>query len=174
MTLHDSLWWLLGWVIFPLWLVAGFADWICHRRSRIERTSGPRESRLHLLMFAQIALPLLLALYFEISGLVLLVMVLALLAHLATSWWDTALSQPVRYISPTEQQVHGFMDLLPWFAFALIAILHTDAWDAWGLHRREQPMSPPRWAVLAGLAGAGAMIVEEYVRGRRGKSGGVR
>src|SRR5205085_3562451 len=47
--------------ILPLWLAAGFADYLCHRASRIEITSGYKESLIHLLMFSEVAVPLLAA-----------------------------------------------------------------------------------------------------------------
>ncbi len=36
----------------PLWLGAGLADWYLHRRTRIEETSGSRESAIHTLLAA--------------------------------------------------------------------------------------------------------------------------
>jgi hypothetical protein len=54
--------------VLPLWLAAGLADYLCHRASHIEKTSGYKESLLHLLMFAEIAVPLLAALFFEINA----------------------------------------------------------------------------------------------------------
>jgi len=47
--------------VLPLWLAAGFADYLCHRASHIEATSGPKESALHLLQFAEMAIPTLAA-----------------------------------------------------------------------------------------------------------------
>src|SRR5690606_36994995 len=51
--------------LLPLWLLAGFADWLCHRRARISLNAGPKESLLHLLMLLEVSVPLLLALFFE-------------------------------------------------------------------------------------------------------------
>jgi hypothetical protein len=33
---------ILMYFILPVWLVAGFADWLCHRASHIETTTGRR------------------------------------------------------------------------------------------------------------------------------------
>jgi hypothetical protein len=33
--------------MLPLWGIAGFIDWCCHRATRIERTSGLKESLVH-------------------------------------------------------------------------------------------------------------------------------
>ena len=35
---------LLMYFVLPLWLAAGFADYLCHRAVHIEKTSGWRES----------------------------------------------------------------------------------------------------------------------------------
>lgn len=48
MSLDSLLVSLLAWGVFPLWLAAGGANWLCHRDSRIEETSGTRESWLHV------------------------------------------------------------------------------------------------------------------------------
>ena len=64
----------LMYFVLPLWLVAGFADYLCHRASNIATTSGPKESMLHLLQFAEMAVGVLAALLLEINALVLLIM----------------------------------------------------------------------------------------------------
>lgn len=40
----------LQYFIIPLWTAAGIADWFCHRASKIERTTGLKETALHLMM----------------------------------------------------------------------------------------------------------------------------
>jgi hypothetical protein len=50
----------LMYFVLPLWLVAGFADYLCHRAANIEGTSGVKETLLHLLQFAEMAVPTLL------------------------------------------------------------------------------------------------------------------
>ena len=54
----------LLYVIVPLWLLAGFTDYVLHKRTRIEHTAGTRESLLHLLQLGEIGLPVLLGLLF--------------------------------------------------------------------------------------------------------------
>ena len=43
--------------IVPVWPLAGFGDWLCHRGSHIETATSAKESLLHLLMFAELAVP---------------------------------------------------------------------------------------------------------------------
>src|SRR6187455_1671073 len=63
MPTDDILRTLLMYFVLPAWLAAGFADYLCHRAAHIERTSGWKESVLHLLQFAEMALPILAALF---------------------------------------------------------------------------------------------------------------
>lgn len=151
----------------PLWLLAGFGDWLCHRRSRVEHTSGPRESALHVLLYLLIAVPIVPALYLEINATLLTFMVACVLAHMAVSFWDTSFAQPRRHISPLEQQVHSYLEMLPLFAVALAIVLHWDAVlnPAWEWSRRVQPLTEAwTWGILFALIAGLAMIVEELVR----------
>jgi hypothetical protein len=45
----------LMYFVLPLWLAAGFADYLCHRAAHIKTTSGAKESLLHLLQFGEMA-----------------------------------------------------------------------------------------------------------------------
>jgi hypothetical protein len=69
----------------PLWLLAGLGDWLCHRRSQIQHTTGARESALHLLLYLLIALPIVLALFLAIDAMLLVFMAACVLAHMAVS-----------------------------------------------------------------------------------------
>lgn len=74
----------------PLWLGAGLADWYLHRRTRIEDTSGPRESAIHSLMFAETGVPVLLGLFCEANAGVLATAAGAVGVHSATAYSDQA------------------------------------------------------------------------------------
>jgi hypothetical protein len=170
MNLREILWQLLAWGILPAWLAAGAADWLCHRRAHIADTSGPRESLLHLLLYAEIVLPVMLALWFDISAGLLAVMAAGVVAHLFTSWWDTAYAQPRRRIAPIEQQVHSWLEMLPLFALLIVAVLHADqfARPDWSLDLREPAMPAASRNFILGVLAAGLVpIVEELLRGLR-------
>jgi hypothetical protein len=66
----------LMYFVLPVWLAAGFADYLCHRASSIATTSGAKESILHLLQFAEMGVAVLAALFLEINALVLLIMLI--------------------------------------------------------------------------------------------------
>src|SRR5256885_8504087 len=84
--------------VLPLWLAAGFADYLCHRASRIETTSGYKESLIHLLMFSEVAVPLLAAIFFEINALVIALMIAGFVAHQLTALWDVTFANDRRYV----------------------------------------------------------------------------
>lgn len=170
MNLRELLWQLLLWGALPAWMAAGAADWLCHRRTRIERTSGPKESALHLLLYAQITLPVMLALFLEITAAMLLIMAAGVAAHMLTSWWDTSFSQPRRYIAPIEQLVHSWLEMVPMFALIVVAVLHVDELrePRWLLLARGADLAPAvRASVLAALLLGVLPILEEWSRGFR-------
>ncbi|OBR46151.1 diguanylate cyclase [Paraburkholderia tropica] len=111
--------------VLPTWIAAGFADWACHRATRIERTTGSRESLLHLAMLVEVGIPLLAALFLEVNALVFALMVFAFIAHEATALWDVSLAtHSTRPVSAFEQHVHSFLELLPLFAILCLVALH--------------------------------------------------
>ena len=122
--LADLLWWLLGAVVLPFWLLSGLVDYICHARTDIAHTSGVRESQLHLLQTVEIGVPLLAFLFCSVDALVLVLMFAGVVAHTASSWSDLRYADGRRRITPFEQYVHSFLNVLPWIAFALVVVLH--------------------------------------------------
>jgi len=124
--LAQLLWWLLGAFVLPLWLVSGLADYVCHARTNIAHTSGMHESLLHLLQTVEIGLPLLGFLFFSVNALLLALMCAGVVAHAASSWRDLHYAAGLRRITPFEQYVHSFLNVLPWVALALVMVLHWD------------------------------------------------
>jgi hypothetical protein len=114
----------LMYFILPLWLVAGFADYLCHRATHIETTSGAKESLLHLLQFAEMGVPILAAMFLEINALIILVMIICFLLHEATALWDVSYASGLREITPIEQHVHSFLEMLPLMGLAFVVVLH--------------------------------------------------
>lgn len=68
---YDPIVVILMYFLLPVWFAAGFADWLCHRATHIETTTGAKESLIHLLMFAEAGVPLLAAIFLEINALVI-------------------------------------------------------------------------------------------------------
>src|SRR5919197_2224861 len=114
----------LMYFVLPVWLAAGFADYLCHRAASIETTSGWKESLLHLLQFAEMGIPTLAAIFLEINALVILIMIACLLAHEATAIWDVSYAYRNREITPTEQHVHAFLEMLPLMGLLIVVTVH--------------------------------------------------
>jgi len=115
---------ILMYFILPLWLLAGMADWLCHRASHIATTTGAKESLIHILMFAEVGLPLLAALFLKIDALIFAAMIVGFLLHEATTLWDLRYASTARTITPIEQQVHSFLEMIPLTAIICVAVLH--------------------------------------------------
>jgi hypothetical protein len=118
--------WILMYFILPVWLVAGFADYLCHRAASIQTTSGPKESLLHLAQFGEMAVPTLAAIFFEINALVFAIMLVSLVLHQLTAMWDVSYAYRTREVRPVEQHIHSVLEILPLAALLLIIVLHPD------------------------------------------------
>lgn len=170
-------------VLLPLWFAAGVADYWCHRRSCIEKTSGPGECVLHVLQAAQIGIALIAGLLCEINALVLLVMLLCVIAHSLTAIWDAWYTAPRRYISPFEQHVHSHLEYIPLVALSLVAMLYWSQFAAllgagsepasFRLSLKSEPLET-RYLIIVlvpVLLVQGALLAEETLRSRGGPSG---
>lgn len=160
-------------VLVPAWLLAGLADWVCHRSSHIELTSGPKESILHLLQLVTAGLPMLAVLFLEVNAAILLTVAIGLALHQATAVVDVRYANATRTVSPFEQHIHGVLEMAPAIAAAAVAILHwPDVQTLLGgsgnftLSWKRDPL--PRWYLALSMAGvllAGVLpYAEELVR----------
>lgn len=167
MDLHALLETLLWWGIYPLWLLAGAVDYLCHRRTDIELTSGSVESWFHLLQFLTLLIAIAAGALLEPNALVFGVMVVAVLAHSVLAHLDVSYTDGQRYISPFEQLVHGFMDVLPLVAVAIFGVLHWQEISA-GLSGASLTLlradSSRVWLLASFTTLAGVPILEELAR----------
>jgi len=70
------------------------------------------------------AIPTLAAIFLQINALVIAVMIVCLIAHEATAIWDVNYAYQRREVTPTEQHVHSFLEMLPLMGLLIVAILH--------------------------------------------------
>lgn len=117
---------LLMFVVMPIWLAAGIADWILHRRTHIEATAGMRESVLHMIMLAEMGAMVVVVIVFEVNAGVLALCLVALAAHELTVYADLRWAAPRRLVAPLEQMVHSVQEMLPLAAIFLLASVHWD------------------------------------------------
>lgn len=170
----------LFYLIVPLWLGAGFADWAFHRRTRIESTSGFPESALHAVMLAEVGIPMLAVIFLQINGLVMALLLASLLAHTITTYADLRWTHGRREIGPGEQMAHGLLEVLPLLtvSFAVIGSWPVtltlfgfgDQPPDFRLRLREVPLLSPAWGmVLAVLVILTiGLYLEELVRTIKG------
>src|SRR3712207_5561385 len=111
-------------VVIPLWIGAGLADWRCHRRTRIQDTSGLPENVFHWFLLAGAGLGLLATSLLETNAGVLLLVFAGCLAREVTTFVELGYTVTLRDVRPFEQMVHSFMELLPLVLRALLAVGH--------------------------------------------------
>ncbi|MBZ9735957.1 diguanylate cyclase [Mesorhizobium sp. CA18] len=181
--LADPMVLILMYFILPVWLVAGFADWLCHRATHIESTTGAKESLIHLLMFAEVGIPLLAAMFLEVNALVIAVMIVTFFIHEATAIWDVRYATTARTVSPVEQHVHSFLEMIPLMGLVIVVALHWGQFLAlfgagterarFDLAWKEQQLPVIYIAVVMIVIVLFELLpyVEEFVRGLRANSG---
>jgi hypothetical protein len=116
--------------ILPLWMLAGLTDYLLHKRTRIEETAGTTESLLHATQLAEAGIPVLLALLLDINALIILFMLIGLVLHEITALCDLSYASRRRYVSPLEQHIHSFMEVLPMMALSFVTILYWSQFTA--------------------------------------------
>jgi hypothetical protein len=166
MTTADLLRHMLMYLVVPLWFAVGLADYGCHRAALIERTSGPKESVLHLVQFGQAGAGLLVALFLVTNAAVLVFLVVCFLAHQATSIWDVGYANATRRVGPTEQHVHTVLEAALPVTIGIAAVMDWPAARSGFAIELRQP-ALPAWFLAALTAGAilvAAAYGEELLR----------
>ncbi|WP_457798434.1 diguanylate cyclase [Methylocystis sp. S23] len=176
---------ILAYFIVPLWLAMGLLDWFCHRATQIETTTGAKESLLHLLMFAELGGPLLAALFLDVNALVIAFMIAMFALHEATAIWDVRYAETARLVTPFEQHVHSFLEVLPLTALLLVVARHWSQFLALFGAGDEPPRFDLAWkgeeisalyvaAVLGGAILFGLLpYLEELWRGLKASGGAL-
>lgn len=133
--------WSLGYAGYWIWMLAGFCDFLLHRRERLPVTSGLAESTMHLAQLAVCGTGVLMWLYLEPSTTLLVCSTVLAIAHAALGYLDTVVAFPRRRIGPVEQHVHSVLDMAPWVAVLAFVTLYHDA-PGVGFQRRLPTPSP--------------------------------
>lgn len=183
--LNDPSVLILMYFILPVWLLAGCADWLCHRASHIETTTGAKESMLHLLMFAEIGVPLLAAIFLQINAGIIALMIAAFFVHEATALWDVSYAVTARNVTPIEQHIHSFLEMIPLMAILFIVSLHWGQFQAlfgfgsetarFDLNWKEEPLPATYVISIMAVILTFELIpyIEEFFRGLRANRGAL-
>ncbi len=131
--------------VIPVWMAAGIADWLCHRATDIAHTTGAKESLMHLLMLTEAAVPVLAGFFLEITAPVAALMITVFFLHEATALWDVGCAVTARNVTPVEQHVHSFLEMVPLMAISFIAVLHWPEFRALLVPGEEPPDLSIRW-----------------------------
>jgi hypothetical protein len=147
--------------IIPVWIAAGFVDYLWHRRTHIETTSGLTESLTHSLMMLEAAPAVLAPLFLEINARVLRWMIGLAVLHEVTVLWDLAYTESRRRIPAGEQITHTFLESPPFLVTAAAIVNNWDQFMAllgkgWQRPRSEIrfQMPPVSFSTLLGIFGA--------------------
>jgi hypothetical protein len=169
----------LMYFVVPLWISAGTADAACHRATDIEITSGPKESALHILMLAEVGIPLMAAMFLEVTSPVLALLIASFILHELTALWDVSYAVKRREVTPIEQHVHSFLEMIPLMAASVTAILHWKQFlSLIGIRRdpedfrimlkkRPLPLAYSATVIGAVILMEGLPYLHEFIRGIR-------
>lgn len=174
----NPVWDILVYVVLPLWIAAGFLDYLCHRGSDIEHANGAKESALHWLMLGEVGVPLLALTFLKVNALLMVFSAACLVAHEITSHLDLRLATRTRVVTAFEQQVHSVLEMMPLTAMLLVFILHWGQLQAllgFGPEHADFSLAlkpQPGWTEIVALAVAFLVFgivpyLEELVRGLR-------
>jgi len=150
---------LMLYIMLPLWSIAGFADWLCHRHTKIETTSGLKESLMHSTMGIQVGIPVVLCLLCEINVLILLICLVAWVLHELVAHWDVHYTTDIRHISIWEMHAHSYLATLPLFMLLGLIILKWDVFMQLVTFDWHGQMSFAKATVVPG----GAFYIKFYV-----------
>jgi hypothetical protein len=180
----TPVWIVLMYIVLPVWVLAGFADYLCHRATHVERANGVKESALHWLMLGEVGIPILAAIFLKIDALLIAFMIACLVAHEITGYIDLRLAMSTRNVTALEQQIHSVLEMMPFAALLLVCILHwPQAQALFGSGTAHADFSialkrAPAWnAIIPPAIGFLLLAVlpylEEFVRGLRAEAAGT-
>lgn len=105
---------------YLVWLLAGYADFHCHRRTDLPHTAGLRESVLHLLQTGLIGGMVIVWMLAGPSLPLVVLMGVLVLMHAMAGYADTRVAWRSRTITPFEQHVHSVLDVAPWVFLVVV------------------------------------------------------
>lgn len=170
-------WLVIATVVLPLWICAGFLDWLCHRFGGIERTeTATVEARFHWLHFCLTGSIVIVAMALESSPAVFACLFSLWALHEISTWAELRVVAPHRPILPEEQMVHSLLEMLPLTLILLLAVgcIGDGCLSAGGGLKLRQSLPIPTSLAVALGAGIVALnvvpLLEELWRCQRGRN----
>lgn len=171
--MNPAGWWYAGYLC---WLLAGLADFACHRRTGIAYTSGLPESLLHMLQIALLGTAILVWLLCEPSAATVAVIGGLTVLHAAAGYLDTRTAYRTRDITPFEQHLHSVLDMAPWIGMAVVVFpLRSSATAGWEIDLRRIPFPAATWmaVLLPAIACCVLPLAMELFRVLRARRGNL-
>lgn len=146
----------LAWTGYGIWLLAGWFDFRCHRRTDLAHTSGVGESRWHLVQLGLCGSAVVATLAFHATAGLAAVLLPIVAAHAVAGYLDTRQAfRCQRTLRPGEQHLHSILDLAPWVGWGAVVALswRTTPLD-WAIHLRRPAFPLAVWtgALLPAVA----------------------
>ena len=138
---------------YLIWILSGWADFRCHRKSDIAHTSGLAESVSHLWELGILSLAVFAFLLFQINTLLLVVLLAMVVAHAIAGYVDSTIAfTKARVVRPWEQFVHSVLNMAPWVALLWIGVhgRTPQSGNDWDLMLREPLPSLWMWSAVVG------------------------
>jgi hypothetical protein len=75
-------------------------------------------------MFTEVGVPLVAVLFLDVNAGIILLMIGSFLVHEATALWDMSYATTARSVTPIEQHVHSFLEMIPLMPIVAIVGMH--------------------------------------------------
>jgi hypothetical protein len=144
----------LAYVGYLIWIIAGWLDFRCHRKTDIAHTSGLAESKSHLWELGILAVAVFIFLALQVNAAQVTLLTLLVVAHAIAGHIDSTIAfTRHRIVSPWEQWIHSILNMAPWVALVWLSWFSWPeiGWTepgSWRLHARDIPFSPLTWTAV--------------------------
>ena len=151
--MHFDPWLTFAYGLYWVWVISGWADFKCHRKSDIARTSGMAESVSHLWELGILGLAVFAFLTFRLNAGLLALLSALITVHAIAGYADMRIAfTRARVVMPWEQLVHSVLNMAPWVALLWIGsqVVTANTGPEWLLRFRKPLPSVGVWlGVLA-------------------------
>lgn len=121
--------------------------------------------------------------FLDINAVIIATMLVAFLIHEATAMWDVRYATTARTVTPIEQHVHSFLEMIPLMGIIIVISLHWGQFLAlfgfgsesarFNLVEKPEPLPVAYIVAMLGVILRFEFLpyIEEFVRGLRANAG---